>query len=264
MQKEELNLPLRIATARKLVASLSCLNTAILVGFCSLSPAVAGNSETLPPGDYVYLGERNTGSAPKTFSIDTKGSILWNNQDGKRAPLESESAATNQPSADQTSSKSHKRLGLPLFNGKKSQLSGQNQDPNATRTQQLRGSKKWQPISGQFESYNFPTIEWKPKPVAGTTEGIAQLSTTMEAGTSRFVSGFVNVLKLRLRLLKCPISPVGGWTVTLLDKNGFRILDVCLYQFHQVAGTDMFEGQASKESVSEIDYRRAVDYTVNP
>ncbi len=127
--------------------------------------AARAENQLLPPGDYVYLGERNKGSAPKTFSVDTNGSITWKDQDEKPAPHEPEPAATNQPSADQTSSKSHKHFGLPIFSSKKSQPAGQNKDPNATKTQQIGGSKKWQPISSHFESYNFPTIEWKPKPL---------------------------------------------------------------------------------------------------
>ncbi len=87
----------------------------------------------------------------------------------------------------------------------------------------------------------------------------------METRPSGYGWGYLSELKLRLRLLKCPAAiPNSGWTVTLLDKNGFRITDAHLYKFYQVAGTELLEGQATESAVSEVDYRRAVDYTVTP
>lgn len=168
--------------------------------------------------------------------------------------------------SDGWGNKSHRHLGIPFLNGRKVSSAGQSKSQTASSTPTSIGARNQQPpLSNQFDSYNFPTIEWKPKLIAGALDGIAQLSTTMETKPSGIGSCFFTEVKARLRLPSCSnANSSRGWTITLLDKNGFRLADVQVFQLHQIAGTEILEGQASEHGLTESDYRKAVDCSVSP
>ncbi len=256
MQKEELNLPLRIATARKLVASLSCLNTAILVGFCRLSPAVAGNTETLPPGNYIYLGEPSVPGTSQRFSIDNSGKIIWKtsrNKDSETdATVDDSGADPRKPSQSESS----------RFDSRPSSRSSQ---PYRREAQPADGeatpAAAKQEDASPFEEYKFPTIKWKPKPIKGKAGAVAQLLTTIGPRPVSTYSG--DMLKARLTLFKVGRALILGHyqRVTLFDSNGFQVAVLPFYSFRKIPGTGLLEGESMIE-LYNIRYGNAVDYTV--
>lgn len=68
----------------------------ILTGIVQSTQIAQAETNLLPPGDYIHLGEKSKESVPMTFSVDTNGDITWKNQQGKPVSKEPEPCATNQ------------------------------------------------------------------------------------------------------------------------------------------------------------------------
>jgi hypothetical protein len=108
-----------------------------------------------------------------------------------------------------------------------------------------------------FELYNYPTIKWRPKPLADAPGGIAQLWTTYEWEDKEHRSG---KMSYRLTVFKAPDKHL--FEVQLLDNNGFKITQFNAADFHQIPGaSDIMEARDSHPCTEE-QYKRASDYSI--
>lgn len=122
-----------------------------------------------------------------------------------------------------------------------------------------------QAVSGQpptdenspFEMYDYPTIKWRPKPVAGVEGAIAQLWTTYETRGEGGKSGKINY---RLTTFKAPNKM--DYEVQLLDKNGFKLMQFNATDFHQIPGSSEILEARDSYVCDEDEYRRVQDYSI--
>ncbi|MBP9090633.1 hypothetical protein KBI23_06350 [bacterium] len=196
----------------------------VTTAFCTLCPAARG--ENLPPGTYVYLGESVGNVKPRLLMVDADGGIVWQDRAAPRISSSSTRATQQKPLQA------------------KGALSQNSRSLSNT----------------QFSSYDYPTILWKPKPLGGYPSGIAQLATTFE--DARYGSG---TLKVKLTLMKVPADLYKTHTITLLDRSGFSLGEKKFYNsdLHILPGSGLLREAHGTLSISEADYRRAVDYTVD-
>jgi hypothetical protein len=205
---------------------------AVAVAFlCSLTawPGAALSEEPpqgkLPPGYYVYLGQQPGVSPPKALTISAGGSIIWqdssSDQAAQKEPLK-DILSTPQPAA-----------------------------PDPAHSGGASGTES------QFETYEYPIIKWRPKPIADVPGAFAQLWTTYIGS-----SGTYGTMKYRLTLLKAP-SPVPALEVQILDRNGFKVTGFTAAGtfFEPIPGTSLVEAR-DQRPCREEDYKAACDYTV--
>lgn len=108
-----------------------------------------------------------------------------------------------------------------------------------------------------YETYDYPTIKWRPKPLSDVPGGIAQLWTTYEWADEKHQSGTMNY---RLTVFKG--RDKNSIEVQLLDDKGFKITQFNASDFHQIPGsTDLMEARDSHECTEER-YKRVGDYSV--
>lgn len=109
-----------------------------------------------------------------------------------------------------------------------------------------------------IEMYDYPTIKWRPKPLADPPGAIAQLWTTYEWADQQHQSGKMNY---RLTVFKAPDKR--QCQVQLLDEMGFKITQFEVSEFHQIPGAaDIMEARES-HSCTEDEYKRVGDYSIN-
>ncbi|MBX9721037.1 MAG: hypothetical protein K2X81_06570, partial [Candidatus Obscuribacterales bacterium] len=136
----------------------------------------------------------------------------------------------------------------------------------------------------QYETYNYPFIKWKPKPISSIPGAIVQLSTTYELGTLKYklslfkpsstqptvmkpsvkqsqqgIQELANNANQGLQLSTIPYSI----DIQLLDANGFKLTGFSIQQrsWDVVPGTTVFEAR-EQIGCQEWDYKRSCDYTV--
>ncbi len=111
---------------------------------------------------------------------------------------------------------------------------------------------------GPFESDEYPTLKWRPKPLADSPDSIVRLWTKYESAGA--ADGKGGVLKYKLTLYK-PVNR-NSREVQLLDRDGFKIMQFNVDDFHEIAGSaDLVEARDSF-SCPESDYKKARDYSV--
>lgn len=108
-----------------------------------------------------------------------------------------------------------------------------------------------------FEMYDYPTIKWRPKPIADKPGGIAQLWTTYEWQDEKHQSGRMNY---RLTVFKAPDK--SQFEVQLLDNNGFKITQFDVSDFHQIPGSSELMEARDSHSCTEDQYKRVGDYSI--
>lgn len=116
------------------------------------------------------------------------------------------------------------------------------------------------PPKGEFESYDYPYIKWKPKMLSS---GIPmQLETTIEEPNSEYRPGMLKY-KVLVLLKGSALLPSQGITIELLDDKGFDLGKFMVpgSEFGAMPGTSVLEARG-KASFSEEDYRKAADYFV--
>lgn len=107
-----------------------------------------------------------------------------------------------------------------------------------------------------FESYDYPTIKWRAKPLAEAQGAIAQLSTRYESAEPS-QPGRMNY---KLTVFKAPGK--GQCEIQLLDDAGFKLMQFDATDFHQIPGTaDIMEARDS-HACTEEEYRRVRDYSI--
>ena len=220
----------------------SKLALALLLGtgaflLSSFIEAVADDQGSLPPGFYIFLGMQPGRSAPRAFTLNSAGNVVW--QDTSRLP-DDKPLSFDQPAAKPAP----RKAGINTL----------------TNT--------------QFEEYAYPIIKWKAKPVSGIPKAIAQLSTTFELNELKFkltlfrpqtatetkqTYGAASGIQETSSSLVVP-SMI---TVSLLDQNGFKLTDFSINQrqWEQIPGTSILEAR-DKINCDELNYRRAKDYSV--
>lgn len=180
----------------------------------------------LPDGYYVYVGTRPMQATPKWVVVNPDSTIAWLNQN------ESAAIPARAPQA-------------------------QAADPNpSSPVKPASAVTSDKPTQGEFESYEYPKIKWKAKPLPSGPNAIAQLHTTYEVGAP----GQQGVMKYRLTVFKGDNK--GAYEVQLLDSNGFKLMQFNASDFHKVPNSELME---SRESIAcdENEYRQARDYSVN-
>lgn len=231
--------------------------------FCALN-VVSGNITAfaeeqtkfdLQPGYYVYLGTQPGRTAPKGFTINSTGTVFW--QDPNKVQDGDEKSIKWDP-------------------------------PPRTVKPAAKPVVSAQASSPEIESYNYPLIKWRAKAISTIPGAIAQLTTTFEQGYD-FGHGQV---KYKLVLFKAPSQkpvqkPASSPTsflpppidnksdddeafvprktidVQILDQNGFLLTSFSLgpRAFEQIAGTSVWEGRG-QIGWDELHYRQARDYSV--
>lgn len=124
-------------------------------------------------------------------------------------------------------------------------------------------NKKSEPSGkGEFESYDYPFIKWKPKMLPGGA--LIQLETTVS--NKGMQHGFYGQVKYKAFVFVKGNSlvPSNGIRVKFLDNRGFSVgtFQVNSRDLGVVTGTSVMEGQGTV-NMSEEDYKQAVDYSVN-
>ncbi|MBP9090636.1 hypothetical protein KBI23_06365 [bacterium] len=191
-----------------------------------------GRAVELPEGTYLYLGPTPGQLEPKSFVIKQQGPVQW------------ESTTTN------------------------SKALGSN---TATEIRSASPSKH--------------VVKLLPKGVAGSPSGIAQLAMKYEPaklklangetrnalytqtfGRMRYITLYEGVIRYKLTLLNVDI-PKGNLgffrkSVTLLDRDGFRLRDIEFFSFYSIPGTNLIESQ-SAENADENSFGKVKDYAVH-
>lgn len=104
--------------------------------------------------------------------------------------------------------------------------------------------------------YNYPTIKWKPKPLADVPGALVQLWTTYEKPDPQ-QPGKMNY---RLTVFKAPNKQ--RCEIQLLDENSFKLMQFEASDFHQIPGTaDIMEARESQPCTEE-EYRRVKEYSI--
>jgi hypothetical protein len=106
----------------------------------------------------------------------------------------------------------------------------------------------------QFESYDYPTIKWKPKPLADSPNAIGRLWTTYDSKSA------TPVMKYKLTLFKA--TNTNAREVQLVDAMGFKLVQFSASDFIEIPGApDIVEARDSV-SCTEDQYKKARDYSV--
>ncbi len=109
----------------------------------------------------------------------------------------------------------------------------------------------------QFESYDYPTIKWRPKPLADAPDAIVRLWTTYEPGAKNEPQG---TMKYKLTLFKA--TQKEQREVQMLDSMGFKLMQFNANDFHEIPGApDIVEARDSV-ACPEDQYKNANDYSV--
>lgn len=109
-----------------------------------------------------------------------------------------------------------------------------------------------------FEMYDYPTIKWRPKPVADHPGAIVQLWTTFDHGDDPASTD--GRIKYRLTMFKAPEKT--SCEVQLLDKMGFKVMQFDASDFHQIPGAaDIMEARDS-QNCKESYYKKVEDYSI--
>jgi hypothetical protein len=194
----------------------------VLVFSCLPVQAQKNLQSKLLPGYYIFIGRQPGSSAPRYVFVGDNGSVRWDNG----VPV------------SQSSRDSSARPDGPTFTP----------PPLKSETSQ----------KGEYDTYEYPFIKWKPKILA--TGALVQLETTMESGyhSRGNIKYKVNVL-----VRGSAIMPAQGLHVDLLDKRGFSLCSFSIgaRDFGLIAGTSVMEAHGTTY-VTEEDYQKAVDYTV--
>ncbi|MBP9090635.1 hypothetical protein KBI23_06360 [bacterium] len=127
-----------------------------------------------------------------------------------------------------------------------------------------------------FQNYQYPRIEWKPQPVAGQVDSLAQLTTTFSKAASPQTSTRVNlsgrqasggVVKLKVQLSNFTARRLfsrGASTdvkVALQDIDGFNLIEIPVTDTFEVSAPGLREGHAEVPML-EVDYENVRRYAV--
>lgn len=202
------------------------------------SASYAQDQGSLQPGYYIYLGMQPGRNAPKAFTLNSAGTVVW--QDSNRLPDDKPLSFDSSPP--------------PKSTGRKPGVN------TLTNT--------------QYEEYNYPIIKWKPKPVSSIPKAIAQLSTTYEVNELKFKITLFRPATTSettkpygagqgIQETSSSIVIPNTVTVSLLDQNGFKLTDFIVnqQQWERIPGTSILEAR-DKINCDELNYRRARDYSV--
>ena len=108
----------------------------------------------------------------------------------------------------------------------------------------------------QFETYNYPTIKWRPKALADGPDAVVRLWTKYQAGPT----GQPGVLKYKLTLFKA--TNRNSREVQLLDPMGFKLTQFTASDFHDIPGAPDIAEACDDVSCQEDQYKQARDYSV--
>jgi hypothetical protein len=108
----------------------------------------------------------------------------------------------------------------------------------------------------QFETYNYPTIKWRPKALADGPDAVVRLWTKYDAGPE----GQPGVLKYKLTLFKA--TNRNSREVQLLDAMGFKLTQINASDFHDIPGAPDIAEACDNVSCPEDQYKQARDYSV--
>jgi hypothetical protein len=223
----------------------------------SVSAANGQDKTRLPAGHYIYLGADANASAPKALIITSDGTVNWQSD----APANAQTNAstdliwqgnTLNPTSAATSSNATKAKRTDVNAHSQGQLSlTPKLDPTVTQAK-----SSVQPGLEHIESVEWPIIKFRPKPIPGTTDGFAQLTTTAE------VTGSSLYCQTKYKLILLHAEPM-HLTLELLDGNGFRLkqFGVGPNNFETIPGTDLVAARG-EFSLSLNEYHQARDFSL--
>jgi hypothetical protein len=107
-----------------------------------------------------------------------------------------------------------------------------------------------------YETYKYPSIKWRAKPISQSPGAIVQLWTTYEQGSKPGESG---VIKYKLMLFKVPDKQ--SCEVQLLDEKGFKLLQFTASDFHEIPGAPNIIEARDNLPCSEEEYKKVRDYS---
>ena len=205
----------------------------------------------LPPGYYIYIGRQLGGSAPKYFIVNDDGSFRWDSSTGpaQLTPMPMSAAPA---------------MARPMPMAMPNQVDKQAAEPDTEPP-----ARSGPPPKGEFETYEYPFIKWKPK--MRPSGALVQLETRFEVfGGGGFAYGnkpqhLSGTLKYKVNVLVRgnTLIPSQGLRIDLLDDKGF---DLCKLmapgsEFSAITGTSLLEAHGTT-NILEDDYKKAVDYSV--
>lgn len=107
-----------------------------------------------------------------------------------------------------------------------------------------------------YESYDYPTIKWRAKPVPDKPGAIAQLWTRYEKNEGDRTG------KMNYRLTMFKAADRSTVEVQILDDAGFKIAEFQASDFHLIPGaTDIMEARDSY-ACTEEQYKKVRDYSI--
>jgi hypothetical protein len=117
------------------------------------------------------------------------------------------------------------------------------------------------PANGEFESYEYPYIKWKPKLLP--TGALVQLETTLQGSNTGFRSRGIVKYKVTALVRGRAFLPAQGLRFELLDDKGFGLgkFMAPASEFGIITGTTVLEARGTA-GLLEDDYDKAVVYSV--
>lgn len=248
---------LGIVMQKEIATALSML-AVVTIGVAS-----AQDQARLPAGRYLYLGSDPNTSAPKAFNVTSAGAVIW--QDDVPASTKSSTANTDviwqgDSRVDAASgAKSVDNNPSARANAQRSRVERPVQTPKVDSAA-AQATSPMKPGMEHIESLEWPIIKFHPKPMPGSKDGFAQLTTTEEVSAS---GSSIGVVKYKLILLRAVPTEL---TVELLDANGFRLARpfmVSAADFQTIEGTDLLAARG-EFSFSLSDYPKVRDFSLTP
>lgn len=108
-----------------------------------------------------------------------------------------------------------------------------------------------------IESYEYPTIKFKPKPLSEAQGALVQLSTRFEKADQANQQGKMHY---RLTLFKAPEKQ--QCEVQLLDDADFKLSQFDASDFHQIPGSADIREARDSFPLTEEEYKKVKDYSI--
>lgn len=234
--------------------------------------------ESLPPGNYVYLGKRASDTV-RRFRLDETGGVVWEEDPpsigNSDLPVPSPQRLEPQESPLSLDRKDIPAIAAPpkdrsRFNPfRRKHESTPSQPamaptyiPPSSITPRPPQTPKIDQIDDDFDVNQYPTIKWKLKEIATMPGAYAQVTTKFERS---IMNDFRNFNKVRYKIIvtNSRVAP-SVLRVQFLDREGFKIGEIQTRygEFAPIPNTSLFEANGDTSWYQEDTYRKARGLTI--
>lgn len=227
----------------------------------SMTAARGEEQARLPSGHYIYLGTDPETNAPKAFTVSSGGTVTWqaeskSTSDAQPITTHPDMIFKNDSLNERPPIPSGTTLTGPAVVGTQGTKPGPSAQIPKIDPRGPQPAPPSQPRNENIEKVEWPVIKFAPKQIPGSTDGFAQLTTTLDVGNSPYHG----TVKYKLILLRS--EPV-YLTLQLLDDKGFMLHEfrVSPDSFQPISGTALVAARGTF-SLKVADYERAKDFSL--